>query len=227
MKEKAKEKVENEVKNWAFLDELKDNVSGFNLKKELCENGEFFYIFKYENEAKKFSVNAYFHDETMEYKVSLTIGLINFCDVSFFSNNIEEFEKLLRENMEKLIINLADESNKNLSSIVEEKGILTWKYKDILPNETEGFSLFLTPKNPIQTINGSYIVFNYSDFKMNTDFTVYYNIFRDEFFGESRIKGTPTVTYDFDSKDLNELEEKLKSKMTNYLKEITCHYAEQ
>ena len=220
MKEKAKEKVENELKNFKYLNELKDEISGYKLKKEMRENDEFYEIFSYENEAKRRCVKAYFHDETMEYKVSVTIGLINFCDVSFFANNVEEFEKLLRENLENLIENLEDESNKNISSIIEEKEILSWKYEKLLPEKIENFSLFITPKTPILTINGSYIIFDYSDFSINTNFTIYYNIFRDEFFGESRINGTPTVTYDFDSKDLKELEEKLKNRMTSYLKEI-------
>ena len=220
MKEKTKEKVENELKDFKYLNELKGEISGYKLKKEMREKDEFYEIFSYENEAKRRCVKAYFHDETMEYKMSVTIGLINFCDVSFFANNIEEFEKLLRENLENLIESLADESNKNISSIIEEKEILSWKYEKLLPEKIENFSLFITPKTPILTINGSYIIFDYSDFSINTNFTIYYNIFRDEFFGESRINGTPTVTYDFDSKDLKELEEKLKNRMTSYLKEI-------
>lgn len=222
MKEKAKEKVTNELQNFNYLDKLKENFEGFVLYKEMKENEDAFNIFLYENKEKHLKFWAYFHGETMEYKVEIAIGLINFCDVSFFSDNIEDFEKKLREQLEKRLLNLADEENKNLSSLIKEKGILEWKYESFLSEKIEDFCLFITPKTPKQTINGSYIIFDYSDFKIDTDFTVYYNIFRDEFFGESRIAGTPTVTYDFDSKTLKELEEKLKLNMINYLKEIAA-----
>jgi len=220
MKEKAKEKTETELKNWSYLDELKDDIFGFKLKKEMKEDGAVFQIFSYENADEHKNVCAYFHDETMEYKVSVSIGLINFCDVSFFADSIKIFEKNLRENLEKQIGILARKEDENTSFLIEEKGITDWDFEKDLPKNLEGFSLFSTPQNPTLTINGSYIIFDYTDFSINSNFAIFYNIFRDEFFGESRIDGTPTVTYDFDSKNLKELEEKLKTNMVNYLKEI-------
>lgn len=227
MKEKAREKIENELKNWSYLEELKEDILGFKLKKEMQEYETFFRIFSYENTGEHKSILAYFHDETMEYKVSVNIGLINFCDISFFANNIEDFEKNLRLNLEKRIENLAEKTNENLSSLIAEKEILDWNFEEILPNSLEDFSLFSTPKNIALTINGSYIIFDYTDFKINSNFAIFYNIFRDEFFGEARIAGTPTVTYDFDSKNLKELEEKLQNNMANYLREIRNKAEEQ
>lgn len=224
MKSKAKEKIQNDLyvdeKEWKYLNELKENFLGFVLKKEMQEDDDVFNVFSYENSELHKSVNAYFHEETMEYKLSITIGLITFCDISFFTNNIMEFEKNLRENLEEVIQNLAKFDRKNISYLLEEKEIFDWKYDEILPNELEGFSLFSTPKTPTKITNGSYIIFDYVDFSINSGFTIYYNIFRDEFFGESRVKNLPIVTYDFDSKNIKELEEKLKKYMVNYLKDI-------
>ena len=220
MKEKAKEKIQSELKDWDYIDKLENNILDFNLNKKMQERDEFYDIFSYDNKAKRISVNAYFHDETMEYKVLIKIGLIEFCDVSFFSNNVDDFQRKIQENLEKLIMKLDSKDGTKLSSLIEDKGIMSWNYEGLLPQKSEGFSLFITPKTPIETVNGSYIIFDYADFEINTDFTIYYNIFRDEFFGESRILGTPTVTYDFDSKNLKELEDKLKNKMVDYLKEI-------
>lgn len=220
MKDKAKEKAETDLKNWSYLDELKDDILGFKLKKEMKEDGAFFKIFSYENAGEHKSVNAYFHDETMEYKISVSIGLINFCDISCFAEDIENFEKKLKADLERRVKTLAEKDEENMSFLIAEKGISDWNFEEILPKNSEGFSLFSTPKNPMLTINGSYIIFDYTDFSINSNFAIFYNIFRDEFFGESRIAGTPTVTYDFDSKNLKELEEKLTTNMTNYLKEI-------
>ena len=50
--------------------------------------------------------------------------------------------------------------------------------------------------------------------------SIYYNIYRDEFFGEARIWSIPDVNYDFDSTSLGELEEKLRIYMVPRLQEI-------
>ena len=57
---------------------------------------------------------------------------------------------------------------------------------------------------------------------MNThasDVTIYYNMYRDEFFGEARIHSIPDVTYDFDSNELVELQEKLEKHLVPRMRE--------
>ena len=56
-------------------------------------------------------------------------------------------------------------------------------------------------------LNGSYIIFDYSDFALESNFIIYYNEFRSEFYGEARIKNIPEMNYTFDSDSLLELEE--------------------
>ena len=220
MKDKAKEKVQNEVINWEYLKELKSDEFGFSLVVENIENDDTFKIFSYENKEKHLKIEAYFHEETFEYKVATTIGLINFCNVSFFATDITQFENHLKSKLSETIQNLAEPKRENLSCLLAEKGIFEWDYASVVPNELEGFSLFINPSAPMPTVNGSHIIFDYSDFSINTDFTIYYNIFRDEFFGESIIRGVATVTYDFDSSTLKELEDKLRQKLAHHLKSI-------
>ena len=80
--------------------------------------------------------------------------------------------------------------------------------------------MVITPEAPVRVLNGSYIVFDYSDFALKSNFIIYYNEFRCEFFGEARILNIPEMNYVFDSKSLPELEEKLKSHLTDRLQEI-------
>lgn len=220
MKDKAKEKVQNEVLNWDYLNALKKDEYGFSLTIEKLEADDVFKIFSYENKDKHLKVEGYFHEETFEYKVSTTIGLINFCNVSFFATDIAQFESHLREKLSETIKSLAEPGNENLSCLLSEKGIFEWNYAEILPEKLEGFFLFINPSAPLPTVNGSYIIFNYTDFSINTNFTLYYNIFRDEFFGESIIEGIPTVTYDFDSPTIKELEGILRQKLASHLRAI-------
>ena len=50
--------------------------------------------------------------------------------------------------------------------------------------------------------------------------TVYFNIYRDEFFSEARIWNIPDVNYDFDSNTLPELEERLQTYLVPRLQEV-------
>ena len=86
--------------------------------------------------------------------------------------------------------------------------------------QTASHSMFITPEAPVRVLNGSYIVFDYSDFALKSNFIIYYNEFRCEFFGEARILNIPEMNYVFDSKSLPELEEKLKAHLTDRLQEI-------
>ena len=71
MKEKAKEKVENELKDFKYLNELKDEISGYKLKKEMREKDEFYEIFSYENEAKRRCVKRIFTTKLWNIKCRL------------------------------------------------------------------------------------------------------------------------------------------------------------
>ena len=101
-----------------------------------------------------------------------------------------------------------------------KKKILEWDYVAKLPETIEGFKLFIKPAQPVKTINGSYIIFDYCDFATDSNFIIYYNVFRDEFFGEAKIRKIPEMNYAFDSHELIELEEKLDEHLLARLKEI-------
>ena len=101
---------------------------------------------------------------------------------------------------------------------MREKKIYEWAYE--LPPEWEGFELYIKPSAAVEVTNGSFIVINYADFSIESDFVIYYNIYGDEFSGERRIRNAPQVTYTFDAKTLSELEEKLAENLVTELREI-------
>ena len=72
----------------------------------------------------------------------------------------------------------------------------------------------------MEITNGSYIIIDYSDFALESNFIVSYNIFRDEFFGEARIHRIPDVSYAFDARELDELAQKLEQRLPARLREI-------
>ena len=87
--------------------------------------------------------------------------------------------------------------------------LFEWDYSSLLPNHIDEFELFIRPSQPLRITNGSYVIIDYECFELQSNFAIYYNIFRDEFFSDARIAGTPDINYEFDSQTLEELQEKL------------------
>lgn len=220
MHDETKVKVESELENWEYLCSLPDSWHGFQLDRthNIIEN--MYDICSYHRNDVHQNVILYFHEETHEYKVRLKLGLIEFVRIEFIASKLKDFEKLLNDQLEVLLLELSEYDPGRLSSIVLKKGITEWEDADKLPEICEGFTLFVKPQQPTKINNGSYIIIDYVDFDIESDFTIYYNIYRDEFFGEARIRNIPDVSYEFDSSSLEELGKKLHIGMKDRLQEI-------
>lgn len=226
MKDETIEKIKAEIADWQYLKELPETWHGFTLDRTMAAGKDSLELYSYESEELHKRAVIYFHEETQEYKVRLKIGLIEFCRIEFITASLEVFEKLLRSQFEQVLMDMAVFNPKSLSSIVLDKKITTWETGANLPATLAGFALFITPEQPVKINNGSYILIDYVDFSLESSFTVYYNIYRDEFFAEARIWNIPDVSYDFDSNELSELEEKLHQHIMPRLKHIRAR-AEQ
>lgn len=220
MKDATREKVEAEIKDWSYMRELPPEWFGFRLVQDMRIHGDTYDLYSYAAEERHRSITAYFHEETKEYKVRVRIGLTEFCHIEFVTGSLTEFEKLLRKHFETVLRDMAQFRPETVTNLLWEKGLREWEYGKSLPAELEGFELFICPSEPLRITNGSYILFDYSDFSIASNFIIYYNIFRDEFFGEARIGNIPVVTYIFDSSEFSGLELKLQGQMIPYLREI-------
>lgn len=197
------------VNEWPYLQTLPERAHGFEYRRLLQDYDDIVDIFAYVNQAEKCRFTVYYHAETKEYKVRLKIGLTEFCDIKYIAADLPSLEKMLNAYLETTLAGMVNFSLDNIDSIVVDKQILTWDYLDRLQLEIAGFKLFIRPDEPVRVLNGSYIIIDYSDFMANSNFTIYYNILRDDFFGELKIAGVPEITYAFDSRELSELAAKL------------------
>ena len=220
MKDETIERVRQETAEWQYLKDLPDNWHGFELDRTVTIGKDSYIMYRYSSEAMHKSVLVYFHEETNEYKVCLKIGLIEFCRIEFITSSLTVFETMLRHQFEQVLRDMAVFNPQTLGSIVMDKGITTWASGQELPEELEGFSLYIRPRQPVRINNGSYIIIDYVDFALESSFTVYYNIYRDEFFAEARVWNIPDVNYDFDSNELTELEIKLHERLQPRLQQI-------
>ena len=220
MQEETKAKIDAEIKAWHYLEELPETSHGFQLSREQRVIENMYDLYSYIHPQLHKRVVIYYHEETHEYKVRVYIGLIEFCRIEFITAKLEDFEKLLRSQFDDLLKDMETYNPASISSIILKMGIKEWGESCSLPASCEGFNLFISPEMPEKINNGSYVLINYVDFSIESDFTIYYNIYRDEFFGEARIWDIPDVNYDFDSSSLSELSEKLKTYMIPRLQEI-------
>jgi hypothetical protein len=216
--------VENiiaELEEWAYLKELPAALSGFTLEIIMRENGALYEVFSYTNTAQYRKFAVVYDSATKDFLVRLTVGLTEFCDISFITTKLSLLEAGLKERMAAVLLTLAGlDNNSTVCSIFRQKKILEWPYAASLPKELLGFQLFISPVQPLKVINGSYIIIDYSDFAAESNFLIYYNIFRDEFFGEVRVKRTPQMTACFDAEDLSDLADKLEQNLEGFLKDI-------
>lgn len=214
------EKIIAQIEKWEFLKTLPKVFEKFTLKVELEKHDTQYSIFTYQNKEEYKSFSVLFDQATKEYFARTTIGLTEYFDVNFIVADIGQLENLLAQRLEIVLLGLSFFERENIDSIVHDKKIMDWQYQEVLPQNLWGFELFIKPSEPVKVINGSYIIVDYSDFEMKSNLTIYYNIFRDEFFGETRIKGTPAMIAAFDTKDLEELQKIIASQLAAELEKI-------
>ena len=209
MKDGTQERIDKEIADWEYMKNLPKTLQGYYYRDDHEVIDNIYNIFSYVNDETHCSITVFYHEATFEYKLSQKIGMIEFCSIECIAEKLDEFELLLREHMEDIMYGMNHFDPKTVSLLVKQTGITEWDYKDILPQEFEGFSLYIHPDQPIRITNGSYIVCDYENFELNSDLVVYYNMFRDEFYVESRANDAPVINYEFDSYSLAELQENI------------------
>lgn len=213
-------KITTQADELHFAENLPDEIDGFTLKKICAADEDKFIFFTCTSDEIHCALTIYFHTETNEFKVRQRIGLTEFCLTKFFTQDFARFKTLLDDELADVLKNLRDLRRGKLNNFLRDKKIDTWKFGAELPTTLDGFELFIAPAAPVEVTNGSFVVINYSDFALNSDFVIYFNVYTDEFSGESRINGAPQVTYAFDAQTLPELEDKLRKNLSDELKEI-------
>ena len=213
MNDEIKNKIAAQVVEIHFAEDLPAELEGFTLKKIFAPDEDKFIFFTYADDAIHSGLTTYFHEETREFKVRQRIGLTEFCLTNFFTEDFKTFQSLLDAQLADVLKNLRGLRSKEPNNFLREKKIDTWAFGKALPATLEGFELFISPAAPVEVTNGSFIVINYADFAANSDFVLYYNIYTDEFSGETRINGAPHISYAFDAKTLKDLETKLKKNL--------------
>ena len=220
MKEETLKKVEESTANWAYMKELPDSIRNFELRRLNLVHGDIYDLFAYTNEAAHKSAIAYYHEETDEYKVRVQFGSFEFCVKECIVPKLEDFEKALRKHFDEIIGDMAAFNPEKSDVVFTDKHILEWPFAKTLPERLEDFELYIRPSKPFRITNGSYIILDYEHFPSKSNLAIYYNIFRNDFFGDEHIAAIPSTDYEFDARTLDELEDKITLRLAPRLKKI-------
>jgi hypothetical protein len=210
-------KIIEQVAEWPLLQQLPDSFAGFALTvvQQQCANQ--YLIFSYDCPERQRSFAVLYDNATKDFLARVTVGLTEYYDVSFIVTSLAALETALGERLRPVLDGLARTGGPVADSVFSGKKIGDWAYGASLPREAAGFVLFIDPRSPVRTINGSYIIIDYSDFAAESGLVICYNVYRDEFFGETRLRRTPQTTALFDAKELSELAAKLDANLAPVL----------
>lgn len=214
------DKIIDSIRNWEYLSSIPESINGFTLNRLLQIEKTKYYIFAYENNQLHRKLTVLYDMATKDFYGQKSVGLNEFYDVDLITADIKIFEGNLRQRLEKTVLSLGEFNEKNLSSVILETNILQWTYIQQLPHKSHGFELFILPSQPLKTINGSYIILDYSDFSSCSNFVVCYNVFRNEFFADMKICNQPRTTNSFDAVNLENLQEVLHNNLQDTLQTI-------
>lgn len=220
MTPQSRAKVDAAIEGWKYMHSLPEEWHGFSLHQERTVQEEIYDLFSYAYPSLHRQVIIYYHDETQEFKLRERVGSLEFCDIECIAKDLDDFERLLQENLERIMLGLIHYQSESASAMVIDKKITGWNYAPFLPKTLEGFELFIQPDQPLKITNGSYVIVDYENFNKNSNLAIYYNIFRDDFFCEACINGTRKIFYQFDSRLLEDLEEKVHLHLLPCLQEI-------
>ncbi len=215
------DEIAKAAKDWSFIKELPAQMGTFQKTEPYTKDGKILTICSYYDTERNSGADIIYTSETFDYILVRKIGMNIYRDVRFIYKEKDEFAKKVKEALPQILAETADPTLVNLGEMVADKKILTWEYGNTLPETLGQFSLYIKPAHAIDYLNGSVIMLDYSDFAHQDQFVIYYNRFREEFFGELKIGSVFHATKAFDSKSLGALEKKLKARLASTLEEIS------
>ncbi|KXB90885.1 hypothetical protein [Megasphaera hutchinsoni] len=193
--------------------EVFDVVSEQGVEKEFC-------LFRYLNRDNGWFVKASFNLSSHEFSVRVNIGMLEFSLIEFITDKWEYFQQMVASRLVSVIDGHYVHREKNVMSIVREKGITQVNWESFLPTQYKSFRRDISPTNAVQIINGSYMILSYYDVITRSGLSLMYNLLRDDFFAEQRVYNFPNLVHDFDSSTIQDVQRAVQSRLIGVLDEL-------
>lgn len=212
------EKVDAALADCKQIAALPPEIAGFQYTRVRLHKDAQYDFFRYDHAPLHRAVVGFFDAATNSYKLRVEIGVVSYVLPSFICGELARFGRELERYLPRVMEELCADTLDRHELLPVRDAMLAWPYGAALPAQCEGFTLFVRPSAPAALTNGSYLVIDYADFARESDVGIYYNCYRNEFFGEYHVWGMPYVSYDFDAADLAALEQRLELHLVRYLR---------
>ena len=218
------ERLIETVKQWNMDASLPLQVGDFILRKDFSEaslqDGDYAVIFAYVNERKGWTVEGVYHNGSGDFSVRTDIGMLEFTLIEFITDDFATFAKMVEKRLPHIIETHYVHCREDFSVILTNKGVPDGDWQDLLPLEYAGFERIIEPSEAVRIINGSYMVVAYYDASTRSGLSIMYNLLRDDFFAERRVRNFPNLVHDFDSKTVDELSTALSENLRSVLDDV-------
>ena len=209
--------IEAELQEWEFLKQLPKELEGFTLREGTGIKGNILNIASYVDEANHACVDLIYTGETFDYVIVKNLGLHTFRDDRFFTRDKDKFAEVVLNKLSSLLQEMGKSKVKQMGYESEVMGFNEWEDWKTLPKQIGNFELYITPDNPLEYINGSWVILDYSDFVNGNQLMFLYNSFRNELFAEMKKGYLPLTTEEFNANSLEVLSALIKKKLEKTL----------
>ena len=209
--------IEAELQEWEFLKQLPKELEGFTLREGTGIKGNILNIASYVDEANHACVDLIYTGETFDYVIVKNLGLHTFRDDRFFTRDKDKFAEVVLNKLPALLQEMGKSKVKQMGYESEVMGFNEWDDWKTLPKQIGNFELYITPDNPLEYINGSWVILDYSDFANGNQLMFLYNSFRNELFAEMKKGNLPLTTEEFNANSLEALSALIKEKLEKTL----------
>lgn len=223
------EKLEEERKKrrdsflaWDIEKELPMDIGDYRLSRLDVQEGRIYEAFAWTNAKNGWQVRAIFDEETMDYMIKMDLGFVVLTEIEVITGDFGKFQDFVRrwtkEAIEKELIHRS-----HVSRLVENHAFTTWDYESALPQRVGAFTRIIEPKESVQGLNGSYIMAVYECKEKNLAALFFYNVYRDEYYGEFQSAGIPIIIHNYDAKEVVTFEKLLKAHLESDLENLYDH----
>lgn len=208
--------------DWDIEKELPLDIEGYKLKRLDRQEGRIYFAFCWENEKNGWQVRALYDEETMDYMVKSDLRMMTLTEIELITGDFEEFKRNMKLLTPRYIARELVH-RENVSVLVRGKGFMVWDYSQFFPPVIGHYERIIEPSRPLLGLNGSYIIASYECREKETGILFFYNVYRDEYYGELRAKGIPGIIHQYDAKTIPDLEETIKAHLEKDLSELYEH----
>ena len=204
---------------WNIEKELPAHIGSYSLERVDEQDGRVYKAFRWKDKKSGWEIRAVFDEETADYMIKVDLKFITCTQVEVITPDFERFKKNVRgltpDMIEKELIRRSCNS-----VLIKNSGFVNWNYEKLLPPRIENYERVIEPKSPINGLNGSYIIAAYQCNERETAMLFFYNVYREEYYGEMRSKGIPIIRHEYDAKTVNELAKEISENLQKDLHEL-------